>query len=154
MWFSKLQWDLQHCINNRHCNNQIDHFQVKVLWNGTTQYASFCAFTLLPVFYVLNFSDVITSTNTKTQWELWHLHWHTYVLADIFEVRNFRDFRDSFCLFRKCFCSKYITLFWEELSFYLEDKNLFYMIYPNVMHGLSLEILKTFFLQIFYTARF
>ena len=104
------------------------------------------AFVLL-VFYLQNVSDDITSTNTKTQWELWHLHWHTYVLADIFEVRNFRDFRDSFCLFRKCFCSKYITLFWEELSFYLEDKNLFYMIYPNVMHGLRLETRKLFFFE-------
>ena len=58
-----------------------------------------------------------------------------------------------FLPFCKCFCRKYITIFWGQLSFYLEDKNLFYVIYPNVMQGLNHEILKIFFLWIFFTTR-
>ena len=43
----------------------------------------------------------------------------------------------------------YITLSWGELCTYLENKNLFHVIYPNVIHGFSLKTLKIFFLANF-----
>ena len=91
---------------------------------------------VLSFFYVLKVG-VITSKQ----------HWNPMAtLSKTFADRNFWDF---IVFFAKVSAASIYNISWGELCTYLENKNLFHLIYPNVIHGFGLKTLKIFFLANF-----